>query len=180
MNLTIAQFVDMAKDMDSHTFTGVETAKEEKTLKKSRKTGEPVADVITSETRYNPAIGLTYSKTVNNRLKKEGKDSDFKAQELPWGQWVGSGGTIIENKGKHYLRLSLVGANSTKKKYFKNGKEVKFSEIQDIMPAKKKNTNSHQGLKNPIIVVNVKIDTISKIAMNGKVYTIEGAGKLIV
>ena len=180
MDLTVAQFVEMAKNKQSHEFAGVETFKDEKVLKKHRVTGEPVVAIVTSRATYNPAVGLTYAKTVNNRLKKEGKEKDFQAQELPWGKWVGTGSTIIEHKEKFYLRLSLVGANSTKKQWFLNGETVKRSQIADILPAKKKkNTNDHQGLENPVIVVNVKIDSITRLAMGGEKYRIAGAGTLV-
>lgn len=170
--LTTTEFVEMVKDMDSHSFAGVTTEKVEKTLKNSRVTGLPVTEKITSRTVYNPAVGLTYRNTVNNRLEKEGKEKDFVPQQLPWGEWVGSGSTIIENKGKFYLRLSLVGANGTEKRYFRNGNAISKSAIEDILPAKKQNTNDHQGLENPVIVINVNIETITRIAINGEEYRI--------
>ena len=179
MDVSVKQFVEIAKDRSSHSFAGVETFKEEKTLKKNRVTGEPFIGIVTSRCTYNPAIGLTYGKTVNNRLEKEGKEKDFKAQELPWGHWVGSGSTIIEHKGSFYLRLSLVGANSTRKQWFLNGEPVTRKQIADILPAPKKSRNEHQGLENPVIVVNVKVKTITRLKVDGETYRISGAGILV-
>jgi hypothetical protein len=173
MNLTAEQFVDIAMNRQSHSFAGVVTLKEEKVLKKHRVTREPVTDTVTSRTTFNPAVGLTYSKSVNNRLAKEGKAENFVAQKLPWGEWVGTGSTIIQHKGQFYLRLSLVGANSTKKQWFLNGQPVNRADIADILPAPKKpSTNDNQGLENPIIVVNVKVDTIERLAIDGEEYRI--------
>ena len=179
MDVSVEKFVEIVKDRSNHSFAGVETFKEEKTLKKNRVTGEPFVGIVTSRTTYNPAIGLTYSKTVNNRLEKEGKEKNFQAQELPWGHWIGSGSTIIEHKGIFYLRLSLVGANSTKKQWFLNGKPVTRKQIADILPAPKKSQNEHQGLENPIIVVNVKVNTITQLKVDGKTYRISGVGTLV-
>jgi hypothetical protein len=169
--LTVNQFVNLVKDADNHTFAGIVTEKTEKTLKKSRATGEPVTDRVTSRTFYNPVLGLTYQNTVNNRLSREGKEADFVAASLPYGEWYGTGHTIIKHKDSFQLRLSIVAAD-TKKHWFLNGKEVSRKEIADILPAPKAYSADRQGLDNPVVVNNIKIETITRISFKGEEFSI--------
>ena len=165
--LTATQLVEAIKDLPVHTIGSVTTKKKENTTKKDRDTGLPFNGTIVSETTYNPFIGLTYQTTVNNRRIKEGKNADFQAQSLPWGEWYGEGHTVIRNKGENYLRLTLCGANKTKKQYFLDGVPVQKSDLPNVLP-KKKASSSTQGLQDEVIVVAVKIPTIQRIKINGE------------
>ena len=49
-------------------------------------------------------VSSAYENMVNRRLLEEGKEADFKAGKLPWGQRV-EGTCLIENKGVHYVQL---------------------------------------------------------------------------
>ncbi len=170
--VSIPQFVNDFKDYPLSRFGAVETRKTEETLKFNRTTKEPVPQgCVTSTCKYNPSIGADYGQIVRNRQEKEGKDPDFKAGELPYGEWVGNGGTIIKSDTTGYqLRLTLVSANAPKKQYYLNGNPVDFSEIADIMPPPRKVQASKQGLDNPVLVCNVRLSTVTRFAIDGEQY----------
>ncbi len=170
--VSIPQFVESFKDYPLTRFGAVETRKVEDTLKFNRVTGEAVPEgCVTSTCRYNPAIGADYGTAVNNRLEKEGKDADFKSAGLPYGEWVGNGGTIIKSNTTGYqLRLTLTSANTPKKKYFLNGNPVERDEIADILPPVRKVTAGRQGTDNPILVCNVRLTTVTRFAIDGEEY----------
>lgn len=49
-------------------------------------------------------VSSAYENMVNRRLLQEGKEANFEAGKLPWGQRV-EGTCLIENKGQHYVQL---------------------------------------------------------------------------
>ena len=48
--------------------------------------------------------GSSYGKMVNRRLELEGKEADFEAGKLPWGNRV-EGTAVIEHKGQFYVQV---------------------------------------------------------------------------
>ena len=170
--VSIANFVETFKDYPLTRFGSVQTRKVEETLKKNRVTGEPVpAGCVTSTCRYNPAIGADYQQAVNNRREREGNDPTFKSASLPYGEWVGNGGTIIKSDTTGFqLRLTLTSANTPKKQWYFNGEPVERDTIADILPPVKKVYADKQGLENPILVCNVRLTTVTHLKIDGEDY----------
>jgi hypothetical protein len=48
--------------------------------------------------------GSSYAKMVNRRLEAEGKEANFEAGKLPWGNRV-QGTAVIEHKGQFYVQV---------------------------------------------------------------------------
>lgn len=56
---------------------------------------------------FGPGEAANYESEVNKRLAAEGKEANFKAGKLPWGELV-EGTPYIEHKGEFYLRTIAV------------------------------------------------------------------------
>jgi hypothetical protein len=180
--ITAEKIVELLKDLPpgDHRFAGIETEKTEELVKKNRETGEAVEGItVTSKSTYNPMIGLTYQNTVNNRREKEGKEKDFVSGSLPYGSWHGKGGTVIQHNGQFQIRLTLCAKNGVKKTWYINGEEVPYAKVDAIVKnRRRKSTNQSQGLEDPVIIVNVKVDNIKKFKWGGEVFEVSG-GTLI-
>lgn len=143
-----------------------------KALKKNRETKEPTpelyaqgVDVLYSST---VSLGNEYEQAVNNRLKKEGKESDFEAQ----GSYaIPDADNLIlykhKEKDQYYLRVypNLCHSFHTVVKYYlaSNGQELtkeEYKRIEDLYLEKRSDSNKNQGLDDDILVRNYKIENV--------------------
>ena len=115
-------------------------------------------------------------------MEKQGDEGNFKAQSLPWGQWVeGFENKLIEHNGTFYLRYYDVKNADVKSVWLVNGRlatEEETKIIIDYLKSKKeKQSSSRQadaGLtENQVKPKVVKISSISYLAVNKMVYNAE-------
>jgi hypothetical protein len=142
---------------------------EEKALKKSRVSGMITPENLISVRKYMYAtvsLGNNYQQAVNNRLKKEGKEKSFETQET-YTMPVSNNGILLKHKEKdqYYIRVypNLCHSFTTIVKYFDvNGVEITKEEYQRIkqefLPIK--GDSSNQGLDDPIMVRNYKVENV--------------------
>ena len=137
-------------------------------LKKSRITGEATPERFKSIITYRYqtiSCGNDYEKAVNNRLEKEGSNRDFSAVGtycVP----VGSGKILFKHKDKeqYYVRVypNLCASFKTiVKRLDACGNDItdqwKAIEAEYFSIHK---ANDNQGLDNPIIVNNYKLENV--------------------
>jgi len=121
--------------------------------------------------------GAEYTKMVNNRLKKEGKEQlSFEGGELPYGSWVVPNLLLDNGKGQLQLRTYADIMNNSKPEvtYIHEGVEIdpkaeKFSKFRK--PAKKESTN--QGTDRTIKPRNYFLSGIKEITIGGETYLIQ-------
>jgi hypothetical protein len=112
------------------------------------------------------SLGNNYQQAVNNRLKKEGKEADFKTQET-YTEPVSENGILLKHKEKdqYYLRVypNLCHSFTTVKKYFDvNDNEISEEEFKELekkyfpLPG----GGTKQGLEDTILVNNYKIENL--------------------
>ena len=138
-------------------------------LKKSRKTKEPTPErlsVVTTIRIQTVSLGNEYEKAVNNRLLKEGKEVSFEAQGS-YCSPVGNSKLLYKHSSRdqYYLRVYPNLCESFKtvvRRFDKNGQEISAERWKDIeaeyFPLKGESDN--QGLDNPIMVNNYKLENV--------------------
>ena len=142
-----------------------------KLTKKSRTTKQTLEEIFnhTSLTKISKryvSCGHRYSRTVNNRLLKEGKEDNFKALKRTWGERIGNS-ILFTHKDSIYLECFYIQANSKRtihEYYWEDGTEVtkeeqKYLEI-NFLPIKK--TESRQGTDEEVKLNVIKLESINE------------------
>lgn len=135
---------------------------------------------VTKSSIFAIRLGSDYESVVNRRLKAEGKEGDFTAQTLPWGQWAkGWEGKVIQHGGGVYIRIMGVKATPTVQ-WLLNGKECEYGDVEpyllseekvEMMESKKKSTASHQGIDasdDAVMIKALKAECIHRISAGGQ------------
>lgn len=131
---------------------------------------------ITKVCRGSVQLNYTYENAVNNRIEKDGKEANFKAESLPWGTWF-IPNVLIEHKGEYYLRYYAHKQSRFETEYFVDGRAATASEIAVIKAYKAaKNTTSKRqseaGLdENQVIARCVKVGNIISLTTCGQSYS---------
>ena len=150
-----------------------EAMTELKMLKKSRDTKEPLPEKLKGAKKIietTVSLGNDYETAVNNRLRKSGKDADFKA-ESTYCEPIRGSKLLYAHKesGQIYLRVypNLCKAFHTTITYIDAEGRVytpaEFkAEFAEFMPAPRKE-GANQGLEDPVMVRNYKIENILRL-----------------
>lgn len=127
----------------------------------------------------NVFVNVDYTKAVNKRLTKEGKEADFVAQERTWGERVGNSPIISRRLKsgivKYYLEASFVTNNKPKVEYtlVEDGVETPIDKsiLEGYLPAQ--STSNSQGLDNELAIRTFGLENIKEIRMNKKIYVVQ-------
>jgi len=174
--------MEMTKKLAKHTayqFTSFQTFETMPLLKKDRISHKPIKNmVVTRKVTYkNAGIGYVYGKSVNNKRRAENNDHHFIPLALPWGQYVTDSKTVIENRGKYFLRVALWNNTTADSEYYLNGKRVTKTSVLPILKAipKKVTGSKRQDLQvvNERKVIALGISKITSINLSGKHYVID-------
>jgi hypothetical protein len=158
-NFAVSSLMTMVMNLIGCVFAHITT---ETTVKIPKKYG--ISGVVTKVVSKIVQLNFSYENAVNNRLAREGKDKDFEAQKLPWGEWFVAN-KIIAHKGKFYLRYyDINNGNVLNKAYFVNGKPATEDELAIIKEYEKSTNKSSntQGLSEehevrPLVVAEENI-----------------------
>lgn len=158
-NFAVSSLMTMVMNLIGCVFAHITT---ETTVKIPKKYG--ISGVVTKVVSKIVQLNYSYENAVNNRLEREGKDRDFEAQKLPWGEWFVAN-KIIAHKGKFYLRYyDINNGNVLNKAYFVDGRpatDEQLAIIKEYEKATHKPSNT-QGLSEenevkPLVVAEENI-----------------------
>ena len=157
-NFAVSSLMTMVMNLIGCVFAHITT---ETTVKIPKKYG--LCGVVTKVVSKVVQLNYSYENAVNNRLEREGKDRDFEAQSLPWGEWFVAN-KIIAHKGKFYLRYYDYNNNVLNKAYFVDGMpatDEQLAIIKEYEKASNKPSNT-QGLSEehevkPLVVAEENI-----------------------
>lgn len=157
-NFAVSSLMTMVMNIIGCVFAHITT---ETTVKIPKKYG--LCGVVTKVVSKVVQLNYSYENAVNNRLEREGKDRDFEAQSLPWGEWFVAN-KIIAHKGKFYLRYYDYNNNVLNKAYFVDGRpatDEQLAIIKEYEKATHKPSNT-QGLSEenevkPLVVAEENI-----------------------
>lgn len=157
-NFAVSSLMTMVMNLIGCVFAHITT---ETTVKIPKKYG--LCGVVTKVVSKVVQLNYSYENAVNNRLEREGKDRDFEAQKLPWGEWFVAN-KIIAHKGKFYLRYYDYNNNVLNKAYFVDGRPATADELATIKEYEKASNkpSNTQGLSEehevkPLVVAEENI-----------------------
>lgn len=157
-NFAVSSLMTMVMNLIGCVFAHITT---ETTVKIPKKYG--INGVVTKVVSKVVQLNYSYENAVNNRLEREGKDRDFEAQKLPWGEWFVAN-KIIAHKGKFYLRYYDYNNNVLNKAYFVDGRPATADELATIKEYEKASNkpSNTQGLSEehevkPLVVAEENI-----------------------
>lgn len=88
-------------------------------------------------------FGYDYETAVNNRLARDGKEANFTADKLPWGQWLdGMRNKVISHKDMLYLRTYCVRNARPRTFYLLDGYLASVEEYNEFAPYLKQSSLS--------------------------------------
>lgn len=111
-----------------------------------------------------------YERTINARLKREGKEPNFVAEAIKGRVWLVPNQLETNDKGEVYLRLYQHANGVRKVRYIIDGRDATNEEITDlkrwlVKPTKSAKQIAH-GLSNTYEVRSPKVANIVTIRMN--------------
>ena len=161
------QFVSMV------TLTDVDMNKYKDFKKEGKTNPNPYFGQVKNLSRkYKIITGFDYERSVNNRLEREGKETNFEGQGN-WFDVISKG--LVQNKkdlSKYYFRYQYQKDSTTEQEYLFNGNPIEKQLFESYM--KQKGNYENQGLDNPLMFQVVSVDNVLELTMNGTRYTIEG------
>jgi len=172
---------EILKDFNGYSQFTLVTITEPKCTVKSRgiksEKGTPFGQlfkgkIFKTAKRY-ASLGYDYEKSVNARLEKEGKESDFDARSLPWGEWWDGSKVVLVHKDQFYIRITYLNANGAASKYiyhYDDGEEItgELLEIlkKDFLPPDKSRTR--QGTDDAVVVNSIRAENIMEMRVWNK------------
>jgi hypothetical protein len=159
-----------------------------KTLKKSKfdksiKFGDvfPDGDIYFTA-KHLTSIGTDYEKAVNNQRAREGKETDFKAAGLPYGNYVADSKVLIEytlKSGEKKLYVRTYKHKNSKVDgvyHFEDGKELTEEQVLLMQQfiSDKSSKSKTQNLEKEIEPKNFTVAGIVTLSAGGNCYVREG------
>ena len=129
---------------------------------------------------YKVVTGFDYEKSVNRRLEKEGKESDFVSGHKDtdrevWFQMVSKGLVTDRKTGtKFYFRYQIQPDSEIGEPEFRfNGNPI-MKQLFESYLTKSNNFYNNQGLDNPLMFLVCDLNNILTLSMGGEKYELVG------
>lgn len=149
-----AQIFSIVVNANAASFASVATLTEVKIPKKWG------LDNVAKYTYKNVQVNYSYESAVNRNRVAEGKDADFEAESLPWGEWLVPN-KVITHKDKIYYRLYDIVGGLIDQIYFVNGHVATDAEMTIIKAWEASKTHtSRQGVQKEVKPTCVAEDNI--------------------
>ncbi len=167
--ITTSQLETLLLGVKSSTFVTITTyTLEDKMNKNVEGTPNPFYKQLYKRSKVNGTIRFYYDRAVNKKRDKEDKDPDFVALPRSWGEWIDGSPLVISDKGNVSLVIMI---KSREHQYEQNG-EIIPTEIVDPW-LRETQEGTRQGLDNPVVYRNFRLDNITNINMNGEWFDID-------
>ena len=146
---------------------------------KANKKRTPLGDIL-KQIRAVTFVGASYESAVERQQSREGIKPDFDADKLPWGNWLVAN-KVIEHNGSLYLRTQTAPGQRLKQPakvlgYFDaNGNPLNKETVAPYLPIDEGSSKQEDaGLDKPsqVMVRNYKFDSLDKVRIAGKTYTV--------
>lgn len=129
IKMTYGQFMDYLASVKGCQFMNVVAITDPDMYLRNNPFRGRVKKVVITRMQY----GYSYENAVNNRLDREGCESDFKAEPLSWGAWVkGMENKVIEHKDMLYLRTYCVRNAKPHTFYYLDGHRASAEEYAEF------------------------------------------------
>ena len=119
--------------------------------------------------KFKIITGFDYEKSINRRLEKEGKESDFESQKPVWFEMI-SKGLVTDRKthSKYYFRYQYQNDSTIESEHFFNGDKVEKTLFESFMTQKDfESQYSNQGLDDTLNFQVCNVENIEYLSMGG-------------
>lgn len=148
---------------------------------RANKTGNPFPEKkIMKSARFVAQVGADYGAAVNRKLAKEGEDSSFQAEPLPWGEWEVPN-KVISHKGQRYIRFQIHPDMKTLPRVTYRQVDGRFIKAKDaapfLPPPSFSNRQADAGLdgaEKQIKVRTILLDNIRAVRIDGELVRVRG------
>jgi hypothetical protein len=137
---------------------------------KMLKRGNPLKDMeITKLVTYVARLNNNYQNSVNNALKREGKDANFVSKENWFTTIFDSfnGSLVAKKSDTNCTYLKMIVNYAKTHAYFVNGVEATEEQLEVIKQFKQSSSPTSQGLDTEIIVRTIKTENIISVKTGG-------------
>ena len=176
VKMTYQEFVDFLNNVKGCQFINI-TAITDVDMNKGGRGGTPINPFygrVKQFTEIQKQFGYDYENAVNNRLKKEGKEGNFKVSKLPWGSWLPEmTNKVITHKDMLYIRTYSVRNAHSNSYYLIDGHIASAEEMEMLTPflknkedESKKQTEAGLELEYQVKPRDYKFSSIISITIN--------------
>ena len=134
-----------------------------------RKTGNPYFGHVIKIQKIRASAGFDYETLVNNRLRREGKESEFEA-EKPKGRHHLSNSVLITESdkvpGQYHMNIFLLNTDCEIYETYidkRNGQVIEKKELLPYLPKDYHKAPLQGGLENPIHIIAPKLHNIREL-----------------
>lgn len=165
-------------------FVHLTTITEPKLLKKSRTTKQTIeevvgvsSNVVVKVSTFGAGIGYDYTKSVQNKLLKEGKSVEEYEPKESWHVPYKDSKVIRKHKSSDelYFYVTLNANNKTTSKYMNKvtGEEIPEDKLVDFLPVESAPKNQGVEEGNEVLVRTLKLNSVIRLSACGEVYNVE-------
>ena len=149
--------IDFARTVAPNTQVILETKTKVKMNKKHRDTKEanPYQDVW-KLSKVQVTLNASYEDRVNAERIAEGKEANFEAKEMKYGEMVGN--ALLQKDEQLYIKCIEEARIGQPVYVTDDGKEVAYLDLRPYFPASK--PSEHQALENEVKARNFKAESI--------------------
>jgi hypothetical protein len=172
MTLTQKQLLERLKNSQGTVIVGIEAI----TDARANKTGNPHGKIL-KHVRAVGIVGADYQTSVNNEALRQNGKPVFKAEKLPWGEWLVNG-KVIQHNGRLYMRTQCTPGQRRKQPAKvlsyrdENGKFISKDEAMKFVPVRQESTKQQNktGIEKTLWVSTYAFDSIKKVRIGGQTY----------
>jgi hypothetical protein len=135
-----------------------------------KKCPNPFEGNIYKLSRVNGFVNWEYEKAVNEQRIRENKSPTFESLPRTWGKRL-KGTPLVSHEGFYYLEVKV--EKSIEYRYYSLNKNVKIP-TTTIEPYLVRSQSSRQGLDNPVVLRDYRIDHIVSVKLDGNGYILVG------
>jgi hypothetical protein len=135
-----------------------------------KKCPNPFEGNIYKLSRVNGFVNWEYEKAVNEQKIRENKSPNFEALPRTWGKRL-KGTPLVSYEGFYYLEVKI--EKSIEYRYYSIKKNVRIP-TTSVEPYLVNSTSSRQGLDNPVVLRDYRIDHIVAVKLDGNGYILVG------
>jgi len=159
------QLLNLLKEVNKPTFIHLKTISKVDMNKK----GNPYHDKVIKYTEGNYLIGGNYEDRVNNNIKKEGENEEFKASPNKIGKHISTSVLYNEKLDRYYLQVEYLTNTVITSKYIYEDEEINKNILE---PWLKKTNYNNQPQEKKVQYKVYRLDSIVDISINGQKYNI--------
>ena len=186
IEITKNQLINILREQKGSTFIQLFSTTDVKMNKGGRENTNYLYGNVVKDSESNGIIDFEYENSVNNALKKEGKEADYKIGDRKWGEhmiidYIFDTETLEfkkvysriiiqyekDNEKRFYLQISIQSTKKPTYRYKDSGEELSEKDLEvmrSYMPTKKEEL---------VVIRDYRVDNVKRIHINKAQYILK-------